>query len=113
LHVGVYRNQRQPRRSRVLRPTTRRRRHPPPRPTRPRQPTRRHPARLPPPNALRREHRLEPPPTDRRLTLTNVGCLGRAPHRRGGAGPARTAPGFLVSGHLPRNVAKLGNFFRG
>src|SRR6185369_11547774 len=37
----------------------RRRRHPPPSPARPRQPPRRHPARLPtPPPALRRKHRL-------------------------------------------------------
>ena len=49
----------QPRRPSALRPTSRRRRHPPPSPARPRQPPRRHPARLPtPPPALRRTHRL-------------------------------------------------------
>ena len=37
---------------------------PPPSPTRPRQPPRRHPARLPPPpHPLRRTHRLGTPPT--------------------------------------------------
>ena len=40
------------------------RRHPPPRPTSPRQPPRRHPPRLPPPpHPLRRTHRLGTPHT--------------------------------------------------
>ena len=46
----------------LLRPAPRRRRHPPPSPTRPGQPPRRHPARLPtPPHPLRRTHRLGTP----------------------------------------------------
>ena len=53
----------QPRRPRLLRPTPRRRRPAPPSPTRPGQPPRRHPARLPtPPHPLRRTHRLGTPP---------------------------------------------------
>ena len=52
----------EPRRPHLLRPTPRRRRPPPPSPARPRQPPRRHPARLPtPPQPLQRTHRLGPP----------------------------------------------------
>ena len=58
----------QPRRPSLLRPTPRRRRHPPPSPARPGQPPRRHPARLPtPPHPLQRTHRLGPPHASRGL----------------------------------------------
>ena len=54
----------QPRRARLLRPTPRRRRPAPPSPTRPGQPPRRHPARLPtPPHPLRRTQSLGTPTT--------------------------------------------------
>ena len=54
--------QHQPRRPRLLRPAPRRRRPTPPSTTRPGQPPRRHPARLPtPPHPLRRTHRLGTP----------------------------------------------------
>jgi transposase len=77
LPVGLLRDHRQPRSTRVLRPTPRRRRHPPPRPARPRQPARGHPPRLPPsPHPLRRTHRLGPQDQPRRLTATTVGYLG-------------------------------------
>ena len=57
----------------LLRPTPRRRRHPPPSPTSPRQPTRRHPARLPtPPHALQRTHRLGPPHRQTDTPLDNL-----------------------------------------
>ena len=75
----------------LLRPAPRRRRHPPPSPTRPRQPTRRHPARLPtPPHPLRRTHRLGTPPNHHPSRLTSyepgmsspVACPTPAPHPR-------------------------------
>ena len=55
----------QPRRPHLLRPTPRRRRPAPPSPTRPGQPPRRHPARLPtPPHPLRRTQSLGTPPNN-------------------------------------------------
>jgi Transposase len=62
--------------SRLLRPTPRRRRHPPPSPPRPGQPPRRHPAWLPtPPQPLQRKQSLGPPHTHRGLTVKKLGCL--------------------------------------
>ena len=62
LPLGVRRAHRLTRRPRLLRSASRRRRHPPRRPPRPRQPPRRHPPRLPgPPHHLRRNHRLGTP----------------------------------------------------
>jgi hypothetical protein len=62
-----------------LRPTPRRRRHPPPSATRSGQPPRRNPARLPtPPHPLRRTHRLGTPNTSPRsggLTNKTLRCL--------------------------------------
>jgi hypothetical protein len=77
--VGLRHLEMQPRRPRFLRPTPRRRRHPPPSPTRPGQPPRRHPSRLPtPPHPLQRRHRLGTPntsPGSCSLTLKTLGCL--------------------------------------
>src|SRR6476620_1092182 len=65
--MGLLRPQRQPRRPRLLRPTSRGRRHPPPSPACTRQPTRRDPPRLPPPpHRLQRRHRLGTPPNHSR-----------------------------------------------
>src|SRR6516165_4780025 len=67
--MGILLHQHEPRRPSALRPAPRRRRPPPPSPTRPRQPPRGHPARLhTPPHALQRTHRLGPPHASRRLT---------------------------------------------
>ena len=54
--MGLLRPHHQPRRPRLLRPAPRRRRHPPPSPTRPGQPPRRHPPRLPTPPHPYDEH---------------------------------------------------------
>jgi hypothetical protein len=69
LPLGVRDPHPQPRSPCVLRPTTRRRRHPQPSPPGPRQPSRRDPPRMPyPPDPLRRTHRLGTPHPTRRLT---------------------------------------------
>ena len=77
--LGVLFPHPKPRRPSVLRPTASSRRSPPPSPTSSRQPTRRHPPRLPQtPNPLQRTNRLGTPNhhrPSRRLTFTPLGCL--------------------------------------
>ena len=63
--MGLLRPEHQPRRPHLLRPTPRQRRPAPPSPTRPGQPPRRHPARLPtPPHPIRRTQSLGTPPNN-------------------------------------------------
>ena len=80
-----------PGRAPALRPAPSRRRHPPPSPPRTGQPTRRDPARLPPPpHPLRRTHRLGTPPNHPRhpCRLTNYGPGMSRPTRAAVASPA-------------------------
>src|ERR1700720_801430 len=84
--MGPLRPPGQPRGPNPLRPTPRRRRHPPPSPPRPRQPPRRHPPRLPaPPQPLQRTHRLGPPHANGGLTSYEPGMSTVAAGNSGAA----------------------------
>ena len=74
--MGLRLAERLTRRARLLRRAPSPQDRPPSRATPARQPPRRHPARLPEDrHPLRRNHRLGPPLTRRRLTSKNLGCL--------------------------------------
>src|ERR1700677_1381976 len=105
-----------PRRPRLLRPAPRRRRHPPPGPAGPRQPPRRHPARLPhPPHRLQRNHRLGPPHQPRnhprRLTTCSRGMsswargAGRCPTAASArTGLSSSGTGWTMSSGTARTI---------
>ena len=92
LPASLRRPHRLPWRPRLLRPPTRPRRYPPPSPPRPRQPARRHPARLPaPPHHLPRRHRLAERAPARRLTPSSRG-MSRSFPKRSPSTPPSPAP---------------------